>query len=275
VAFAAEAADEPLPEQLSLIWEMREAMARGEFLLYYQPKLDLAAGQITEVEALIRWQHPQRGLMLPKSFIPFAENTGFIRELTPWVLEAVVAQVAHWRKIGINLVPAVNLSALDILNPKLIEHLRRMVEQHGLAAKALCVEITESALMEDPELALAHLNELAELGLKLAIDDYGVGRASLAYLQTLPVHELKIDGIFIRAVAETPKNAAIVKSTIMLCHALGLRVVGEGAETADDLAWLRANDCDMAQGYGIARPMPAEELPGWLMAFGVHRWKQA
>ncbi len=275
VAFAAEAGDEPQPEQLSLIWEMREAKARGEFLLYYQPKLDLVSGQITEVEALLRWKHPQRGLVLPESFIPFAESTGFIRELTPWILEAVVAQVAHWRKIGINLVPAVNLSALDILNPLLIDRLRRLVEQHGLAAKALCVEITESALMEDPELALTHLNELAALGVKLAIDDYGVGRASLAYLQTLPVHELKIDGRFIRAVADTPKNGAIVKSTIMLCHALGLHVVGEGAETAEDLAWLVANDCDVAQGYGIAPPLPAEDLPGWLMAFSVRRWKQA
>jgi len=275
IAFAAEAGEEPQPEQLSLIWEMREAMAHGEFLLYYQPKLDLASRQVTEVEALLRWQHPQRGLVPPGSFIPFAEKTGFIRELTPWVIEAAVAQVAHWRKIGIDVVPAVNLSALDLLNSKLIDRLRQLVGMHGLPANALCLEITESALMDDPELALTHLNALAELGLKLAIDDYGVGRASLAYLQTLPVHELKIDRSFIRAVAETPKNAAIVKSTIMLCHALGLRVAGEGAETADDLAWLRANDCNMAQGFGIAKPMPADELPGWLVAFGVRRWKQA
>ncbi|HXZ46348.1 MAG TPA: EAL domain-containing protein, partial [Pseudolabrys sp.] len=168
-----------------------------------------------------------------------------------------------------------NLSALDLLNSKLIDRLRQLIGMHGLAANALCLEITESALMEDPELALTHLNALAELGLRLAIDDYGVGRASLAYLQALPVHELKIDGRFIRAVADTPRNAAIVKSTVMLCHALGLHVVGEGAETANDLAWLRANDCDMAQGYGIAKPMPADELPGWLMAFGVRRWRQA
>lgn len=275
VAFAAEAGEEPSPEQLSLIWEMREAMAHGEFLLYYQPKLDLAGGQVTEVEALLRWRHPQRGLVPPDRFIPFAEKTGFIRELTLWVIEAAVAQAAHWRKIGINVVPAVNLSALDLLNSKLIDHLRQLIGMHGLATNALCLEITESALMEDPELALTHLNALAGLGLKLAIDDYGVGRASLAYLQTLPVHELKIDRRFIRAVAETPRNAAIVKSTIMLCHALGLRVVGEGAETADDLAWLRANACDVVQGYGIAKPMPAEELPGWLLAFGVRRWKQA
>jgi len=275
IAFAAEASDEPPPEQLSLIWEMREAMARGEFLLHYQPKLDLRSGCVTQVEALIRWQHPQRGLILPGRFIPFAESTGFIRELTPWVLEAAVAQVAHWRHVGIDLVPAVNLSALDILNPKLIDHLRRLIGQHQLTANSLCVEITESALMEDSDLALVHLRELASLGLKLAIDDYGVGRASLAYLQTLPVHELKIDRSFVRAVAHTPKNAAIVKSTIMLCHALGLRVVGEGAETADDLAWLRANDCDTAQGYYIAKPMPAGDVPGWLEKFVEPRWKQA
>jgi diguanylate cyclase (GGDEF)-like protein len=268
MTFAAEAGEEPPHEQLSLIGEMREAMARQEFLLYYQPKLDLASGRITEVEALIRWRHPQRGLVPPGSFIPFAEKTGFIRELTPWVLETAAAQAARWNAQGIHLVPAVNLSALDLLNPKLIDQVHRLIGTHGLAAKALCLEITESALVEDPELALSHLSQLAALGLRLAIDDYGVGQASLAYLQTLPVHELKIDASFIRAVAETPKNAAIVRSTIVMCHALGLSVVGEGAETTDDLAWLTANGCDVAQGYGIARPMPAEELPGWLASYG-------
>lgn len=274
MAFAAEAGKEPPHEQLSLIGEMREAMTRQEFVLYYQPKLDLASGHITEVEALIRWRHPQRGLVPPGSFIPFAEKTGFIRELTPWVLETAAAQVARWNAQGIHLVPAVNLSALDLLNPKLIDQVRRLIDAHGLAANALCLEITESALMEDPELALIHLRQLAALGLKLAIDDYGVGQASLAYLQTLPVHELKIDASFIRAVAETPKNAAIVRSTIVMCHALGLSVVGEGAETKDDLAWLAANQCDLAQGYGIARPMPAEELPGWLASYGTHTRQQ-
>jgi diguanylate cyclase (GGDEF)-like protein len=275
VTFAAEAGEEPPHEQLSLIGEMRDAMARQEFLLYYQPKLDLAGLRITSAEALIRWRHPQRGLVPPGSFIPFAEKTGFIRELTPWVLETAVRQAAHWHAEGIHLVPAVNLSALDLLNPGLIGHLRRLIGEHKLAANALCLEITESALMEDPRLALTHLHELAALGLKLSIDDYGVGQASLAYLQTLPVHELKIDSRFIRAVSDTPKNAAIVHSTIVLSHALGLSVVGEGAETADDLAWLAANGCDLAQGYGIARPMPAEELPGWLAARDTRHRQQA
>jgi diguanylate cyclase (GGDEF)-like protein len=267
VTFAAEAGGDPPHEQLSLIGEMREGMARREFLLHYQPKLNLARRQITGIEALIRWQHPQRGLVPPASFIPFAEKTGFIGELTPWVLETAIAQAARWRDEGAHLVPAINLSAIDLLNRELIDHLRRLIGEHNLGMNALCLEITESALMEDPSLALAHLHELAALGLKLAIDDYGVGQASLAYLQTLPVHELKIDGRFIRAVADTPKNAAIVHSTIVLGHALGLSVVGEGAETADDLAWLAANGCDLAQGYGIARPMPAGELPGWIAAY--------
>jgi diguanylate cyclase (GGDEF)-like protein len=275
VTFAAESDKEPPHEQLSLIGEMREAMNRREFQLYYQPKLDLARRRITSAEALIRWRHPQRGLVPPGSFIPFAEKTGFISELTPWVLETAIAQAARWRGDGIHLVPAVNLSALDLLSPELIDHLRRLIAEHSLAANALCLEITESALMEDPRLALSHLHEMAALGLKLAIDDYGVGHASLAYLQTLPVHELKIDGRFVRAVAETPRNAAIVHSTIVLCHALGLRVVGEGAETADDLAWLTDNGCDLAQGYGIARPMPAEDMAGWLAARDTHSRQQA
>ncbi|MBI3546865.1 MAG: EAL domain-containing protein [Gammaproteobacteria bacterium] len=275
ISFAAQAGDKPLHEQLSLIGEMRDAMEHQEFLLYYQPKLDLHSGQVTAVEALIRWRHPQRGMVPPGKFIPFAEKTGFIRELTPWVLETVIAQTARWRAQGINLVPAVNLSALDLLNANLIQHLRQSVAKHNLTVKALCLEITESALMQDPELALTHLHQLAALGFKLSIDDYGVGQASLAYLRSLPVHELKIDGSFIRAVAETPKNAAIVRSTIGLCHALGLSVVGECAETAEDIAWLTANHCDLAQGYAIAKPMPAEEMANWLSSYGVRRRQQA
>ena len=269
IAFASDVGDEPKHEQLSLIGEMREALARQEFVVYYQPKLDLARRQITGAEALIRWQHPARGLVLPLSFIPFAEQTGFIREITPWLLETVAAQTAQWRKEGLFIVPSINLSTLDLLDTHLVDHVRRLIDSHGLPASGLCLEITESALMEDPVLALKHLGELAALGTKLSIDDYGVGQASLAYLRTLPVHELKIDQTFVRSVADSPKNAAIVRSTIVLCHALGLTVVAEGAETASDLAWLVGNDCDIAQGYGIARPMPANELPNWIAAYST------
>jgi diguanylate cyclase (GGDEF)-like protein len=268
VAFAGDAGDEPPHEQLSLIGEMREAMAHNEFLLHYQPKLDLVTRKITGAEALIRWRHPERGLVPPIRFIPFAEQTGFIREITPWVLETVAAHTAQWRKDGLFIVPSINLSARDLLNPGLVGHMRTLIGSHGIPADGLCLEITESALMEDPQLALAHLGELAALGFKLSIDDYGVGQASLAYLKTLPVHELKIDQTFVRSIADSPRNAAIVRSTIVLCHALGLTVVAEGAETTDDLDWLASNECDIAQGFGIARPMPAEELPVWIANYG-------
>ncbi|PKM46412.1 MAG: GGDEF domain-containing protein [Gammaproteobacteria bacterium HGW-Gammaproteobacteria-1] len=263
-AFAAEVNGEPPHEQLSLIGEMRAALAGQEFVIHYQPKLHLPSGRIVGVEALLRWQHPQRGLVAPANFIPFAEQTGFIREITPWLLERVAEQTALWHGRGLSLVASVNLSAHDLLNPQLPEHMRLLLGAHALPPDSLCLEITESALMEDPDLALHHLSQLAALGLKLSIDDYGAGQASLAYLKLLPVHEIKIDRSFISCVTVSPKDAAIVQSTIQLGHALGLSVVAEGTEHAADLAWLRQRGCDIAQGYGIARPMPAQDLPAWL-----------
>ena len=268
--FSADNGDEPVHEQLSLVGEMREALAREEFVLFYQPKLDLLSGKITGAEALLRWQHPTRGLVPPVHFLPFAEQTGFIREITPWVLERVVEQIARWGGQGLSLVVSANLSTLDILSPNLVGHVRALLGLHRLAPERLCLEITESALMDEPELALAHLTELSRLGVKLSIDDYGSGQASLGYLKTLPVHELKIDQSFVTSVADSRKNAAIVHSTIVLSHELGLTVTAEGAETPDDLAWLARHGCDLAQGYGIARPMPSQDLPGWIAAFHAH-----
>lgn len=265
--FAADLNEEPQHEKLSLIGEMREALSRQEFKIYYQPKLNLGNGKIEAAEALIRWQHPQRGLIAPGSFIPFAEQTGFIREITPWLLNTVAEQSMQWRKEALNITPSINLSALDLLNKDVVEQVKKLVESQHISPQHFCLEITESALMEDPQLALQHLEDLAALGVKLSIDDYGVGQASLSYLKTLPVHELKIDQIFITGVANSSRNAAIVSSTITLCHALRLSVVAEGVETADDIAWLRNSGCDIAQGYFISRPMPAAELPGWIAAY--------
>jgi len=265
--FASNHAAQPVYEQLSLVGEMREALARNEFVLYYQPKLDLGERRVTGAEALLRWQHPVRGLLSPVHFVPFAEQTGFIREITPWLLERVVEQTARWHAAGLEIVVSANLSALDILHPNLVDHVRGLLAQHGLAPKRLCLEITESALMDEPELALAHLTALSALGVKLSIDDYGSGQASLGYVKTLPVDELKIDQTFVTGVAQSPKNAAIVRSTILLSHELGLVVTAEGAETASDLSWLTEAGCDVAQGYGIARPMPADALPGWIAAY--------
>ncbi len=263
-AFAEDIGAEPAPEQLSLIGEMREALAGGQFLLHYQPKLDLAGNRVAGAEALIRWRHPQRGMIPPGGFIPFAEKTGFIREITPWALRRAVADAAAWQDAGLDIVVAVNLSTRDLLNRELVSEVGRLLAESRLPPRRLCLEITESALMDDPELALRHLHELAALGLKLSIDDYGSGQASLAYVKTLPVHELKIDRAFVDGVDGNAKNAAIVRSTLLLCRELGLTVVAEGAETTAEIDWLRANACDLVQGYGIARPMPLADFVAWM-----------
>jgi diguanylate cyclase (GGDEF)-like protein len=264
LAFVAEIGAEPPHEQLSLIGDMRAAMENGEFMLDYQPKLALDSGRVNACEALLRWRHPERGMIAPARFIPFAEQTGFIREITPWVLGEAIRQLAAWRQDGLDIAVSANLSALDLLDPGLPLYVGALLERHGVAAGRLCLEITESALMDDPALALAHLGELAALGIKLSIDDYGVGQASLAYLKILPVNELKLDRSFITAIDCEPRNAAIVQSTIMLSHALGLSVVAEGVETEAELAWLRAHGCDVAQGYLISRPLAAQQVRGWI-----------
>lgn len=260
-------AAEPAHEELSLIGEMRDALARGEFLLHYQPKLHLAEQRIASAEALVRWRHPKNGMIPPGRFIPFAEQTGFIREITPWVLAQVIADAASWTQAGVNVIASANLSALDLLNRDLVSLVRRLLDESNLPADRLCLEITESALMNEPELALQHLNELAALGVKLSIDDYGSGQASLAYVKTLPVHELKIDRAFVDGVNADAKNAAIVRSTLLLCRELGLSVVAEGAETPAELAWLGSNGCDLVQGYVVARPMPLDDFLAWVRNF--------
>lgn len=261
--FAYDVGAGPSPENLSLIGEMRSALENDEFVLHFQPKLALAENRVTGVEALLRWRHPARGLVPPSSFIPFAEQTGFIRQVTPWLLRQVAAQAAGWRERGIPVMISANLSARDLLNPTLVPLMSELLALHELSPSALCLEITESALMEDPALALSHLVELAALGLKLSIDDYGAGQASLAYIKSLPVHELKIDQSFIGSLASSPKDAAIVRSTIALGHALGLSVVAEGIESAADLEWLAQAGCDIGQGYFIARPLAVDDFENW------------
>lgn len=266
-AFGAEFIADARHEQLSLIGEMRDALRRDEFRVYFQPKLDLATRRIKGSEALLRWQHPERGLVPPGRFIPFAEQTGFIREITPWLLRQVIAQAAAWHRAGLEVVASVNLSTLDLLNAGLVRDVQTLLAEAGLSPGLLCLEITESALMDDPETALDHLQQLAGFGIKLSIDDYGSGQASLAYVKNLPVDELKIDRVFIDKVDRQPKNAAIVRSTILLCRELGLSVVAEGAETSEEMNWLAANGCDVIQGFGIAKPMPAGDFAQWVDAY--------
>ena len=266
-AFGSELEDEPAHEQLSLIGEMREALARGEFVAWYQPKLNLAQNKITGAEALIRWRHPEKGMIPPGRFIPFAEQTGFIREITPWILRQAVEHAAQWLNSGMPVVTSVNLSTHDLLNHALVDQVKCLIEKYSLPPELLCLEITESALMDEPELALRHLHELAAIGLKLSIDDYGTGQASLAYVKTLPVHELKIDRAFVTGVDSDRKNAAIISSTILLCRELGLSVVAEGAETDEEVAWLRGIGCDLVQGFRVAKPMPVTDFTAWVGEF--------
>lgn len=274
IAYGAEVAGEPPHEQLSLIGEMNEALLNGEFVLYYQPKLNLKEGRITAAEALLRWRHPVRGMIPPLNFIPFAEQTGFIREITPWVLRQVIEDAAQWHRSGVAVVASANLSTLDLLNHDLVLNIQQLLTQSGLPADQLCLEITESALLDEPDVALKHLDELSDFGLKLSIDDYGTGQSSLAYVKTLPVNELKIDRAFITGVDTAPKNAAIVRSTILLCQELGLSVVAEGAETAQELAWLESNRFDLVQGYVIAKPMPLDEFLQWVNTFNQTHQQQ-
>ncbi len=267
LGFGFDEQDEPAHAHLSLIGEMRDALGRGEFVIHYQPKLNLKQHKITAAEALIRWRHPVKGMIPPMQFIPFAEQTGFIREITPWVLRQVITDAAQWHFNGLGVVASANLSTLDLLNHALVLDIQDLVTQSGLPVGQLCLEITESALMDEPELALQHLNELSAFGLKLSIDDYGTGQSSLAYVKTLPVNELKIDRAFVTGLDVTPKNAAIVRSTILLCQELGLSVVAEGAETPQELAWLTSNHCDVVQGYVVAKPMPLKEFIDWVEKF--------
>ncbi len=251
-------------EQLSLLGEMHKALNEGEFVLAYQPKTKTSDGHIKGVEALIRWQHPEKGTISPALFIPFAEQTGFIRNLTPWIIDQALKDAKHWFDNGHTLVVSVNISTLDLNNPEFSTLVQTALQNSQLPANTLCLEITESALMIEPEQALKHLKELASLGVKLAIDDYGTGQASLSYVKDLPVHELKIDRAFVSGVDQQSKQAAIVGATIMMCEQLGLEVVAEGVETDAEARWLTDQHCHLLQGFGIARPMPAEALQDWI-----------
>jgi EAL domain-containing protein (putative c-di-GMP-specific phosphodiesterase class I) len=252
---------------LSLLTELRRAVEHGELRLYLQPKLTLDSGHVGGAEALVRWLHPQRGLVPPMEFIPFAEQTGFIRTLTIWVFEEAARQWLALRAEGLPLVISVNLSTRDLLDPELPQKFSALLLKHRVPADAFCLEITESAIMDDPQRALATLDRLSLLGFKLSIDDFGTGYSSLAYLKRLPVDELKIDKSFVMNMVDDQDDAKIVRSTIDLAHNLGLTVVAEGVENAQVWDALRALECDEAQGYHMGRPMPANEFPAWSLAW--------
>ena len=248
---------------LSMLGELRQAIVNQELRLFLQPKIELATHSVIAAEALVRWQHPVRGMVPPMEFIPFAEQTGFVRHLTMWIIEAV-AQV--WPRLQPDqgqLRVAINLSTRDLLDPEFPAKLDALLNQYVIPRSGLCLEITESSIMDDPVRAEATLNELAQSGYKLSIDDFGTGYSSLAYLKRLPVHELKIDKSFVMGMEENSSDAQIVKSTIDLAHNLGLSVVAEGIENPAVYALLTDLTCDEAQGYYMSKPLPVEDFLAW------------
>jgi diguanylate cyclase len=244
--------------RLETIQDLDAALIHHQFVLHYQPKIDLATGATFGAEALVRWQHPTRGLLYPDAFLPVVEQSGLMNTVTQLVLETAVGQLALWRKTGVDLSVAVNLSASDLLDESLTERIAGLLADHGVPASALELEITESVIMIDPKRAREVLESLQRLGLRIAVDDYGTGYCALAYLRDLPVDELKIDRSFTARVTADPRSAAIVRSTIELAHALGLKVVAEGVEDQAALDAVTGFGCDYAQGYHFSRPVPAD-----------------
>jgi diguanylate cyclase (GGDEF)-like protein len=255
--------DSSSQESLTLQGELRQAVDQGQLQIWLQPKVSLATGQVIGAEALLRWQHPQRGLVPPMRFIPFAEQTGFVRVLTSWMIERTAVTWRALRAQGLNLKLSVNLSTRDLMDQDLPDKVARLLAAHAVEPGALCLEITESAIMDDPQRALTTLERLHAMGLRLSIDDFGTGYSSLAYLKRLPVDELKIDKSFVMNMESDLSDAKIVRSTVDLAHNLGLLVVAEGVENAKAWKLLSGLRCDEAQGHFIARAMPVDTFVQW------------
>jgi diguanylate cyclase (GGDEF)-like protein len=264
VALYSETLDMGTADELALMSELRKALEREEILIHYQPQIDVKSGAVAGMEALVRWQHPGRGLLQPGAFIPLVERTGLSTALSEYVLAKVIAQLRDWRDAGVELdvTMAVNLTMFDLLDTSLPEKVDQLLQEAGVEPHRLELEITERVIMADPVRVRDVVERLKATGVRLAIDDFGTGYSSLSYLKTLPIDVIKIDRSFVIAMAEDDSDCAIVRSTIDLAHNLGLSVVAEGVETQETLDELARYGCDMAQGFHIARPRAADEL--WL-----------
>lgn len=252
-------------ERNSIERDLRAALAQKQFVLYYQPKVDITSGRISGAEALIRWQHPERGLIAPDLFVPVAERCGFIGDLTRWVLDEACRQNRAWQEDGLPKVGvAVNVSAVDLRRPDLSDMVANTLVRHAISPQYLELEVTESMVMRDVDVVIGTLRRLRSLGVGIGIDDFGTGYSSLAYLKRFPVKRLKIDRSFVRDIADTRDGKIIPKVIIDLAHSLGLNVLAEGVENVAQLEILRALGCDEAQGYFLGRPMPAAEFEVFL-----------
>jgi diguanylate cyclase (GGDEF)-like protein len=248
-------------ERLEMESDLRHALDRNEFLLHYQPMVDVATGLITGIEALLRWNHPRRGLISPMEFVPLAEETGLIASIGEWVLATACAQTKAWQDHGLSkLNVAVNLSARQFADPMLLSKLTGIIRRSGLDPSRLELEITESLVMSHGESAIAVLQKLKAIGVRIAIDDFGTGYSSLAYLKRFPIDTIKVDRSFIRDIPTDAGDKQITRAIIAMAHSLRLRVVAEGVETADQLKFLRSQQCDTVQGYYLHRPLPEAEV---------------
>ena len=253
------------PARLSLLGDLRRALQRDDQLvLHYQPKVDLAFEELHEAEALLRWNHPELGMIAPNDFIPIAEGTGLITHLTTKVLDLALTQARRWLDAGAEIPIAVNLSARCLLDTTLCARVGELLDRHHVPARLLRLEVTESAIMTDPARALNMLHQLHEAGVRLSVDDFGTGYSSMSYLKRLPIDELKIDQSFVQDMLQHDSDSVIVRSVVDLGHNLGFVVVAEGVEQIGQVQALREFGCDIAQGYHYARPMPAEEMQDWI-----------
>jgi predicted signal transduction protein with EAL and GGDEF domain len=249
---------------LSMLGELRTALEAGQLVLDYQPKLDLTSGLIVGLEGLVRWHHPTRGRVPPGEFIPFAEQTGFMRDITRWVVTEGAKFAGELAKRDLQVSVSVNVSAQDIENPAFSGGIADVIRELRLEPGRLTLEITESGLLSETENALRNLQSIAALGVRLSVDDFGTGYATLKQLQKLPVHELKVDRSFVSGMNQNRGNQTIVRSTIELGKQLGLRVTAEGVETVAELRALATMGCHEIQGYYLAKPMPPVEVIAWI-----------
>jgi EAL domain-containing protein (putative c-di-GMP-specific phosphodiesterase class I) len=248
-------------ERMALEGMLRRALERGEFLLHYQPQVDLRTNRIFGCEALIRWNQSDLGMIGPGTFIPLAEETGLIVPIGEWVVRTACLQTKAWQLAGLPVVTvAVNISARQFRDKTFLHTIKRILTETALDPAQLELEVTESVIMHDAQNVIADLQAFREMGIKLSVDDFGTGYSSLSYLKRFPVDRLKIDQSFVRDITANADDAAIAQAVITLGHTLNLRVIAEGVETPQQLAFLRSNHCDEMQGYLFGKPMPAEEF---------------
>ena len=259
--------DKHSPRRLTLMGELRQAFDRNELELYYQPKISIDNERVGGVEALVRWNHPVHGFMTPDEFIPLAERSGLIKQLSWWVLQNALSQTVLWHEKGIDIGVAVNISPYILLDPELPEAIIGLLSSHKLPEGTLTLEITETSVLKDPDLALEILLRLADMGIIISIDDFGTGYSSLSYLRKMPASEVKIDKSFVIDMLKNDNDAVIVRATIDLAHNLGMKVVAEGVENKEIAARLKELKCNILQGYYYSRPLAVEDFSKWFASY--------